>query len=258
MTSETKSKSRIGILLLGLWLAPCLVSGQDAATDADYLTEEDLYAEDLPNAVVVSDPFESVNRVTFQFNDFVYMKLLQPVAKGYTTVTPEPVQRGAINFFQNLKYPIRLAGNLLQGRLEGAWVETGRFAVNTTVGIAGVMRPADSIEWLAPIQPEDVGQAFGAWGIGEGPYLVLPLLGPSNLRDLGGYVGNRAVNPLQEPFSLIDDWDWEWRLGLTASELITTSPVILKRYFDLKGQAIDPYSSMKNGYTQMRRAAVKD
>ena len=180
-----------------------------AVAENEYLSEAALIEAELEGEAVVSDPIEPVNRAIFAFNDFVYLNLIDPLAKGYTAITPDPV---------------RLAGNLLQGRFEGAWVETGRFAINTTLGLGGVMRPADSMEGFAPIPSEDLGQAFGSWGWAEGPYLVLPLLGPSNLRDLVGYVGDRAVQPLDEPFSLIDDWDWEWRLALTASEITVESP----------------------------------
>ncbi len=235
-------------------LAPVsFLSAQDS-----YLAEEDFYNEEVSSDSSIYDPLESVNRYTFEFNDFVYMNLLQPVVDGYTAITPDPIEEGASNFFYNLKYPVRLVGNLLQGRLEGAWVETGRFAINSTIGIAGVMTPADNIDGFAPIKPEDIGQAMGSWGVGEGPYIVLPLLGPSNLRDLGGLVGDRAVNPLKEPFSLIDDWDWEWRLALAGSEFIATTPDILQRYKQMKGNAIDPYSSLKNGFTQYRRGAIAE
>lgn len=248
-----KSKLRSALLpLLGLASASFL-SAQDS-----YLAEEDFYNESVNGAANIYDPFEGVNRYIFTFNDFVYLNILEPIAKGYTMITPDPVEKGASNFFSNLKYPVRLAGNLLQGRLQGAWVETGRFAINSTLGLAGVMTPADRIEGFASIKPEDIGQALGAWGISEGPYLVLPLLGPSNLRDLGGLIGDRAVNPLKEPFSLIDDWNWEWQLALTASEFIVSSPGIVERYKQFKGEAIDPYSSLKNGYTQYRLGAIAD
>lgn len=224
----------------------------------DYLSEEQLFMEDLDDTVEVSDPFEEVNRYTFRFNDFVYLNLLEPLSEGYQAITPDPVEVAASNFFTNLNYPVRLAGNLLQGRLRGAWVETGRFVINSTVGLGGFSRPADDIEGFAPIPPEDIGQALGSWGIGEGPYLVLPLLGPSNVRDFVGLFGDRAVDPLEEPFSLIDDWDWELRLALTATEFTVRSPALLKRYRELKGSAIDPYSSLKNGYTQFRQKAVEE
>lgn len=243
----------IALLLLGACFLPAGLQGQN-----DYLSEEELYGEEIKNGSETSDPLEFINRYTFQFNDFVYMNLVQPVADGYQAVTPDPVEEGASNFFDNLKYPVRLAGNLLQGRLKGAWVETGRFAINSTVGLLGVATPADKVKGFEDIPNEDIGQAFGSWGIGEGPYLVLPFLGPSNLRDLGGSVGDRAVNPLDEPFSLIDDWNWEWRTALPVTEFIVNSPSFMERYKRLKSSAIDPYSSLKNGYTQTRRAAIKE
>lgn len=238
-------------------LLACGISSALHAQD-DYLTEEDFYDEELNTGSEISDPLEFINRYTFKFNDFVYLNLLEPLADGYQAVTPDPVEKGASNVFRNLKYPVRLVGNLLQGRLNGAWVETGRFAINSTVGVLGVFRPADEVNGFAPIPKEDIGQALGSWGIGEGPYLVLPLLGPSNLRDLGGTVGDRAINPFDEPFSMIDDWNWEWQLALAGTEFIVASPSLIERYKRLKGSAIDPYGSLKNGYIQFRRAAIKE
>ncbi|HKK19226.1 MAG TPA: VacJ family lipoprotein, partial [Opitutales bacterium] len=169
-------------IVTALLLGTLLPAGAYAAEA--YLSEEDFYAEEVEDTVDVSDPLEPINRYTFEFNDFVYLNLVQPLADGYQAVTPDPVEEGASNFFNNLKYPVRLAGNLLQGRLNGAWVETGRFAINSTVGIGGVFTPADRVEGFAPIPKEDIGQALGSWGVAEGPYLVIPFLGPFNLRDL--------------------------------------------------------------------------
>jgi len=252
MKTQKSKRPLVLATLLSLFSAHAL-----AAQDS-YLSEEDFYNEEVATDASIYDPLETVNRYTFEFNDFVYMNILQPMVDGYTAITPDPVEEGASNFFNNLKFPVRLVGNLLQGRLKNAWVETGRFAINSTVGIAGIMTPADSVDGFGPIKPEDVGQAIGAWGIGEGPYLVLPLLGPSNLRDLGGLIGDRAVNPLKEPFSVISDWRWEWRLALNGTEFIAASPDIMQRYKQFKGSAIDPYSSMKNGFTQYRRGAIAE
>lgn len=248
------SSNRIALALL---FGACAISNSLYAED-EFLSDEAFYGEEIKNGEEISDPLEFINRYTFEFNDFVYLNLVEPLADGYQAVTPDPVEEGATNFFKNLKYPVRLAGNLLQGRLDGAWVETGRFAINSTVGLLGVFTPADQLEGFEPIPKEDIGQAFGSWGIGEGPYLVLPLLGPSNLRDLGGYVGDRAVNPLDEPFSVIHDWNWEWRLALTGTEFTVNSPSLIERYKQLKGSAIDPYGSLKNGYTQFRRRAIEE
>jgi phospholipid-binding lipoprotein MlaA len=242
------------------FVSGCLVAVLTLSTasgEEEYLSYDDLYNEEVEEPVRVDDPLEALNRFTFGLNDLIYNYVLTPISNTYTAITPDPIERGATNFFTNLNTPVRLAGNLLQGRLQGAWVETGRFAINTTVGILGIMSPADHVDGFQALPPEDIGQAFGAWGVSEGPYLVLPFLGPSNLRDLGGLVGDRAVHPLKEPFSLIDDWDWEWRTGLAFADFLQSSPLILERYRQLKGSSIDPYSAVKNGYTQFRRAAIK-
>jgi len=242
----------------GALLAVLFLSATAWAHAEEFLSEEDLYGDDLSRSVVVDDPLQPINRVTFQFNDFVLLNLVQPLADGYQAVTPDPVEKGASNFFDNLRYPVRLAGNLLQGRAKGAWVETGRFAINSTVGVLGVFTPADEMEGFAPIPAEDIGQALGSWGVSEGPYLVLPFMGPSNLRDLVGMVGDRVVNPLDQPVSVIDDWNWEWQVALGVTEFTVNSPSIVERYLRLKGSAIDPYSSLRNGYTQFRRGAIAE
>jgi phospholipid-binding lipoprotein MlaA len=228
------------------------------AQGSNLAEDEAFFCEEVDESAGVYDPFESVNRFTFKFNDFVFSNTLQPLVETYTAITPDPVEEGASNFFHNLRYPVRLASNLLQWRFKSAWVETSRFAINSTVGIVGFLTPADDYDGLGPIKSEDVGQAFGAWGIGEGPYLVLPLLGPSNLRDLAGFFGDRAVNPLKEPFAAIDDWKWEWQLTLSGSRYIARGPAIIERYKQLKGSSIDPYSSLRNGYVQYRRGVVAE
>ena len=222
----------------------------------DFLSEDDLYGDFEDESQVVSDPLQPVNRVIFKFNDFVYINVLQHVANVYTATTPDFIEKGASNFFENLKYPVRLAGNLLQGRIKGARIETERFLVNTTLGIGGVYKAADHFDRMQPIEPEDVGQALGAWGLGEGPYLVLPFLGPSNFRDLLGLLGDRAVNPLDAPFLIIDDWELQLALGTT--EFVVSSPNIINVYMQIKKSALDPYSAIKSGYTEKRRSMIKN
>ena len=245
-----KLKSNYLALFLALFLPATLALGED-----DFLSEEELFEEDLGERIEVKDPLEPVNRVIFKFNDFVYAKVGRPVANAYDYILPDSAQKGASNFFHNLKYPVRLVGNVLQGKGKGALVEPGRFAVNTTVGIFGVLDLASDVEGLEKPPTEDIGQVLGAWGVSEGPYLVIPFLGPSNLRDLTGYVGDRCVNPLQEPFTVLDDW--EWRLAYSVGDTVVALPELLDTYDQMKGSAIDPYSSLKNGYTQYRQAEIE-
>ncbi|MGJ8639986.1 MAG: MlaA family lipoprotein [Opitutaceae bacterium] len=219
--------------------------------------DADLYGDDLA-MTNVQDPLESVNRFTFGVNDFLMLNVIEPVSKAYTWITPDPVEEGAKNAFRNVRYPIRFVSNVLQGRFDGAWVETGRFAINSTLGVAGVFTPADNMEGFEPIPSEDIGQVLGAWGVSEGPYVVLPLLGPSNLRDALGLFGDAAAHPLRSPFDLTDNWSWEWGTALSVSEIVVSSPTLIQRYEQLKGGSIDPYSSMKNGYTQLRKAAIAE
>jgi len=223
----------------------------------DFLSEDDLYGDFEDESLVIWDPLQPVNRAIFKFNDFVYINVVRHIANGYAAITPDFVEKGASNFFYNLKYPVRLTGNLLQGRLKGARIETERFLVNSTLGIAGIYKAANHFERMQPIAPEDFGQALGAWGLGEGPYLVLPFLGPSNFRDLFGLVGDRAVNPLDQPLSLINHWDVKWQIALGASEFITDTPKIMRFYMQVKESAIDPYSAIKSGYTERRRSMIE-
>ena len=220
----------------------------------DFLSESELF-DDFDEVYIVSDPLEPLNRVIFKFNDFIYMNGVRHVANVYVGVTPDFIEKAAVNFFQNLNYPVRLAGNLLQGRVKGAQIETERFIVNTTLGIGGIYRASNNFKRLQ-IAPEDVGQALGAWGFGEGPYLVLPFLGPSNLRDLIGLVGDRAVNPLDQPFTVIDDSTWQIAIG--ATDYITQSPDLMRLYIQARENAIDLYSAFKSGYTDRRRAMIRD
>jgi len=247
-----KSNTALTLAFYG-FASACVLNAQDS-----FLSEDDLFNEEINEEVSVYDPLESINRYTFEFNDFVYLNLLDPIASGYTYITPDPVEEGAKNFFSNLGYPVRLAGNLLQARWDGAWVGTKGFAVNSTLGIAGVMSPADGFEGMAPIPSEEIGQALGAWVIGGGPYLVIPFLGPSNVRDLVGLVGDAAVHPTREPFSLIDSWNWEWQTAIGGTEFLVSTPSLMDSYLRMKGSSIDPYSSLKNGYTQYRRAAIEE
>src|SRR6185295_2330405 len=134
------------------------------------------------------DPLEGMNRGIFWFNDEVDQHVLEPVAEGWDKITSDAVKNSVSNFFQNLRFPINAVNNLLQGKPGQSASEVGRFAVNTTVGMFGFFDPA-SVWGLEP-HHEDFGQTLGCWGVPPGPYLVLPLLGPSNPRDTVGLVAD--------------------------------------------------------------------
>ena len=242
-----------------LFTSLCLagIATSFAMANEDYLTLDELFDDELePAAAAIHDPFEPVNRMFFKFNDFFYIQVFDHVASAYTSLTPDAAKSWLTNFFENLKYPVRLTGNLLQGKMHAACVESGRFIVNTTVGIAGFNSAADQIVSLEAPSKEDGGQAIGSWGIGPGPYLVLPIFGPSSARDLVGEVIDRTVDPFKFPVVLVDEW--KHRSAYSLSGIIVDSPQLMSRYHSLKGATLDPYIAMRNGYSQYRKAATQE
>lgn len=243
------SVSRVLTLFaLSLWA----MSAQAAAPAAS--EESDEYA-----APRVSDPLERMNRAFFKFNDGFYAHVLRPFAHGYERAVPAPIRRGLGNFFDNLKFPVRLVSCVLQARPKRAAQETGRFLLNSTVGVAGFARVSDSVPSLATVPAEDVGQSFGVWGIGAGPYLVLPFLGPSSLRDTVGLAGDAMLNPVRWSATerTVKGYDSTWRYGVLALDFANASPDQIRTYDSFKKAAVDPYISVRNGYLQYRAAAVK-
>jgi phospholipid-binding lipoprotein MlaA len=128
-----------------------------------------------------ADPWERVNRGTFAFNETVDTYVFEPLARGWDFVVPDLLQKSVSNFFDNIRFPVLLANTTLQGRFREAGLQTGRFAVNSTVGVGGLLDPATELG--LPAVDADFGQTLGRWGVRPGPYVVLPLLGPSDVRD---------------------------------------------------------------------------
>ncbi|NQY73858.1 MAG: VacJ family lipoprotein, partial [Candidatus Margulisbacteria bacterium] len=141
------------------------------------------------------DPLMGFNRVMTHFNDWTYVTIMRSIGQGYRTITPEFFRLGSYHFFQNILFPVRFVNNILQFKFEAAGTEVARFCINSTVGVLGIMDLADRWFHLYP-QKEDFGQTLGAWGIGAGPFLVLPFYGPTTLRDMFGLVGDFASNPI--------------------------------------------------------------
>lgn len=206
----------------------------------------------------VSDPFEAVNRAIFRFNDGFYKYAFRPVAHGYERITPRPVRQGINNFFDNLKFPVRFISSLLQGRARRAGLETQKFLLNSTAGVAGLFRVSDSVPRLVAVPPEDVALAFDAWGIRTGPYLVLPFFGPSSLRDAVGLAGNALLNPVWSPVTRKIEWyDSTLRFSVRTLNLVELAPEQMRAYDSFRKLAVDPYVSVRNGYLQYRAAAAK-
>ena len=215
--------------------------------------DEDEFMEmfEEPPAILVRDPLAPVNRVMFYINDKLLLWVIKPVAIGYRTVAPTMVRQGVSNFFDNLKMPIRLINSLLQGKIKGAGSELSRFVVNTTVGVLGFGDPAGHWLHLKP-SDEDLGQTLGAWGIGNGLYIVWPILGPSTLRDTASIPEYFYLNPIGyvKPTEL--------SLGISAYEKINLASFTIEDYETLKASALDPYTFIRDLYIQSRNKKVSE
>jgi phospholipid-binding lipoprotein MlaA len=207
----------------------------------------------LPACATVSpgerDPLERVNRPIYRFNDVLDRRVARPVARAYVNVTPAPVRTGVSNFFRNLSSPSVIVNNLLQGKVTATFVATARTIVNSTIGIGGLFDPATRLG--IPTSDEDFGQTLGAWGVAYGPYLVLPILGPSSARDAVGFAGNYFMDPK----SYIEDS--YIRYGLTATSLLDLR-VRLLGSDEMLSRAFDPYVVMRSVYFQRREYQIRD
>ena len=218
----------------------------------DFEDDWDDFDDDL-SASSYWDPFEGVNRAIFTFNDGVYGYVLRPIAKGYTAVVPNVVSDGISNFFYNLKYPVRAVNQVLQGKFEASLKETGMFLVNTTYGLAGFIDRSEAFPGLV-VPPEDFGQTLGFWGFGNGPYLVLPILGPSSVRDGVGRAGDYFLYPP----NYLGYWQWEADWSASGVETINSVPGIIDIYDAVTSSALDKYSAVKDGYLQRREKMVEE
>ncbi len=224
-----------GIILLPL--AVILLLSGCASTPSDYRDPR--------------DPFESFNRAMTRFNDDFDRDIFKPMAQTYKRVTPTPVNRGITNFFGNLADVTSAANNLLQFKLIRAGSDVGRVVVNTTLGLLGFMDVASNLN--LEIYREDFGQTLGYWGLPNGPYLVLPFLGSSTIRDTGGMVVDWIY---LDPLAYIDLN--EWRYVLTFVELVDKRADLLGAKDVLAEAALDPYEFARDAYLQKRLNEVHD
>ena len=197
------------------------------------------------------DPFESYNRFMYSFNDSLDSAILRPVAQGYQNITPDLVETGISNFFDNIGDLNVMVNNLLQFKIENAVSDFGRILWNSTVGIFGLIDVASHMGLQK--HDEDFGQTFAVWGVPDGPYIVLPFLGPSNMRDSVGLVGDIYVDPL---FQIEEEGNVYW--GAVALRFIDTRAGLLSASRVLDQAALDPYIFVRDAYLQHRRNLVYD
>ncbi len=197
----------------------------------------------------VNDPLERANRAIFRFNRKADQFVLRPVASGYHSITPDPLERSISRFFVNLSSPIVIVSDLLQGKLKQAGADTGRFLLNSTVGVLGFLDVATHVG--LEYHDEDFGQALGRWGLEQGPYFIVPIFGPYTLRDGFGRV-------LELPFELINHIDdSSTRRGLTLLYYVDKRARLLVGD-DALANAFDPYIFLRDAYLQRRRYLVYD
>ena len=219
-------------------------SVERAAAPAD---EQEEFAEAKP----ISDPLEPWNRLVFFVNDRLYFALVKPVAQGYGLIVPEWGRVRVRNVFDNLKTPVRFVSSLLQGKMKGAGNELARFLLNTTLGMGGMFDVAGYNLQLKS-SDEDLGQTLGHYGIGEGFFIVWPILGPSSVRDSVGMAGDFFLSPVSyiTPF---EDW-----LAVRSFQFENDISLKIGEYEDMKESALDPYVAMKDAYSEYRRSKVKE
>jgi phospholipid-binding lipoprotein MlaA len=193
------------------------------------------------------DPWERMNRATYKFNDAIDRGIALPVARGYQRVTPQFVRTGVSNFFDNLNYPTTIVNDVLQAQVKSLFTDTGRLVLNTTLGVGGLFDPASSAG--LPKNARDFGQTLGKWGIGAGPYLVLPFLGPSDVRDVIGRVGDHYTVPQTY---LLDLWP---SVGLGVAEAVDLRYRLLPQQPILES-AYDPYGFVRSAYLQRRQFLI--
>jgi phospholipid-binding lipoprotein MlaA len=228
---------------------PAHANSPSAMPGGDPFALEGEFAE--ASAEPVIDPLSGYNRLMTRVNDKIYFWLLKPIARGYRAVTPEWARLGVGRFFRNLLMPVRFVNNLLQLKAKRAGTELARFVLNTTIGVLGFGDPAAN-RFDLQAYPEDFGQTLGHYGVGSGFHIVLPLLGPSNLRDTLGLIPDYFLDPV----SYIDDTGTQ--LAVRAYDRVNDTSLHLGEYESLKKDAVDLYTFLRDGYEQRRIKQIEE
>lgn len=198
-----------------------------------------------------ADPYEEYNRSVWKFNRGLDNAILKPIAKGYKAVTPDPVETGVSNFFSNIGEITTIINDLLQGKLGKAGKDTGRFLINSTLGLAGILDPAT--EMGLEKEEEDFGQTLATWGVDSGPFLMLPFLGPSTARDGLGTIVDAAA--FYTPYDDLNDEQTEW--ALRSLDFVQTRASLLPLEEQLEA-ALDEYLLVRDAYLQRREFLIHD
>ncbi|PPR45371.1 MAG: putative phospholipid-binding lipoprotein MlaA [Alphaproteobacteria bacterium MarineAlpha5_Bin8] len=222
-----------------------------SAEESDNVTTSSVDFETSNYEDEIYDPLESFNRAIFKFNNVADRIVLEPVAKGYRKL-PSPVQSGISNFLSNLRTPLVIANQLLQGQGKNAAESTGRFVVNTTAGVLGIVDVAEKIGLEE--KEEDFGQTLATWGVGDGFYIVLPIFGPSNIRDTAGMVMTYVTDPINA-YAISEGEAWLIPLR-TATNAVDQRSKIIDEVNALRDNSVDYYAAVRSSYYQNRKASI--
>lgn len=225
-------------------------AGANSAEDDAW--NEEKWDNEWEASDAIADPLEPLNRLFFHFNDKFYYWVLKPVANVYASVIGEDLQICIRNVFDNLRTPVKAVNSLLQGNVPDSAKEVARFALNSTVGIAGFGDFARDVLGLRSAN-EDLGQTLGYYGAGGGFYINWPFLGPSNFRDSLGMVGDAYLDPF-----IYLEIDWEVNAGARALEIVNYTALTMGDYELFIKTALDPYTAGKDAYQQYRNGRIKN
>ena len=227
---------------------------------ANLQSNEDLEAEfNTQNNSDLFDPLSGYNEIMTNVNDKFYEYILRPTAQGYAYVVPQMARHGVSNFFENIFFPIRFVNNILQLKFYNGWEETERFVLNSTMGILG-FRDVAGEELGIKAHDEDLGQTLGYYGVGNGFHVVLPLFGPSNVRDIAGLVGDAWLNPINyingnDPDLFNSSGE---ALAATAFYTVNRTSLHMQEYDNLKKDAIELYPFLRNVYESRRNKLISE
>lgn len=234
MTVSARCLSRLRLPVA--WMVACILLAGCASVPPDYTTQ-------------TKDPWEKMNRAVYSFNDKLDKDVARPVATAYVRAVPEPARNRFHDFISNLGEPVNIVNAALQGKFKQSLQDTGRFLVNSTIGLFGFFDVAVHIG--LPHQEEDLGETLAHWGVPSGPYLVIPVLGPSTVRDAGSLYVDVAANPTLKYMGP------RYRNALTLLYGIDTRAGLMQANGSLDS-AYDPYTFMRDAYIQNRRYKIYD
>jgi phospholipid-binding lipoprotein MlaA len=228
----------------------CLVAGLALAGCATRPGADD--PEALAEFEATNDPIEPWNRAMFQVNEGIDTLVLRPAAEAYRILLPQPVRLGVRNVLGNLRTPVILLNDALQGETDRFGTTLGRFLLNSTLGIGGIFDVAAE-HFDLPGHTEDFGQTLAVWGVREGPYLFIPVLGPSNPRDVFGFGVDIATHPL----TWVTGHPWEGiGYGRTAATAVDTREGLIEPIDEVRRTSLDPYATFRSAYRQIRATEI--